>query len=69
MIGVEPEFIDFVKRLVVGAGEGSDRKVILPEERMTIQEAVQHPFITKRGELPPVDISVTCPPGEEKTSV
>ena len=24
-----------------------------------MEEAVQHPFVTKRGELPPVDISVT----------
>ena len=48
MQNADPDFIDFVKRLVV----------ILPEERMTVQEAVEHPFITKRGALPPVDIAV-----------
>ena len=49
------DFIDFVKKLVV----------ILPEKRMTIQEAIQHPFITKRGELPPVDISLSQEPNNE----
>lgn len=49
MEGVDPDFIDFVKKLVV----------ILPQSRMTMEEAVHHPFVTKRGELLPVDISVT----------
>ncbi|KAK8821223.1 hypothetical protein WA538_005852 [Blastocystis sp. DL] len=49
MENVDPDFIDFVKRLVV----------IIPEDRMTMEEAVKHPFVTKRGELPPVDISIT----------
>lgn len=26
---------------------------------MTMEEAVKHPFVTKRGELPPVDIAIT----------
>lgn len=55
MQNADPDFIDFVKRLVV----------ILPEERMTVQEAVEHPFITKRGALPPVDITVINT-GDEK---
>ena len=33
--------------------------MIIPEDRMTMEEAVKHPFVTKRGELPPVDIAIT----------
>ena len=36
-----------------------DLQVSLPEDRMTMQEAVNHPFITKQGQLPPVDICVS----------
>ena len=49
MVDMDPDLIDFVKKLVV----------IKPEDRMTMQEAAEHPFITNRGVLPAVDISVT----------
>lgn len=52
---VDPDFIDFVRKLVV----------IQPEDRMTVQEAAEHPFITNRGMLPAVDISVTSS-GEDR---
>lgn len=54
---MDADFIDFVKRLVV----------IEPSARMTIQQAAEHPFITKRGELPPADVSVVCSSSEEKS--
>ena len=57
MTDVDEDFIDFVKKLVV----------IKPSARMTVQQAAVHPFITKRGELPPVDISVVDSNGEEKS--
>lgn len=55
MANMDPDFVDFVRKLVV----------ILPEDRMTVQEAAVHPFITNRGTLPPVDISVTSS-GEDR---
>ena len=55
MEDMDPDLIDFVRKLVV----------IKPEDRMTVQEAAEHPFITNRGVLPPVDISVTSS-GEDR---
>lgn len=54
---MDPDFIDFVKKLVV----------INPSERITMQEAAKHPFITKRGELEPVDISIVYSGSEDKS--
>lgn len=32
---------------------------------MTMQEAINHPFVTKNGELPPVEIAVNGYAGEQ----
>ena len=52
---MDPDFVDFVKKL------------INPSERITIQEAAKHPFITKGGELGPVDISIVYSGSEDKS--
>ena len=54
---MDPDFVDFVKKLVM----------INPSERITIQEAAKHPFITKGGELGPVDISIVYSGSEDKS--
>ena len=33
---------------------------------MTMQEAVNHPFITKQGQLPPVDICISSGTEEKR---
>lgn len=32
----------------------------LPEERLTVEQAIEHPFVTKNGTLPPIDISIVA---------
>lgn len=46
----DDDFVDFVKHLLR----------FLPEERLTVEQAIEHPFVTKNGTLPPIDISIVA---------
>lgn len=57
--------MDFHPLQLLQTGRPTDFQVIRPEERMTMQEAINHPFVTKNGELPPVEIAVNGYAGEQ----